>query len=321
MTAPQPQAANGHRTTNPNPAADQAAAAYAFMGMQFGHNAQVLGDDYPLLQWMNGKPELRQLGGSAAFGGFVFKFDQDAEFPVGDLKEHTYSDGSTDQIFDIGAAHLCILASRVDWYHGTREDKVWLPKYEKGAKGRNRWLVLIKGAEEWHQANGPLLLSMYGVNGVLMDREVVKAFGRIRSKAGAILKRKLDDYTFWLPIVPGPAQKASDQYTTKITPPTLNFATSNQTVLRDLSELYIGDEMMALCASLWEEALAWAKKPLDIGGNGAGSGDNGAETARQDLGGVSTTDSSSYQEGPRPNHWTDASPPGWEDEQLTDVPF
>jgi len=59
------KARNTRNTTAPE-------AHYNFMTCQSGHNTQLLGDDYRLLQWRNGRQQLGPLGGVAAGGGVVF---------------------------------------------------------------------------------------------------------------------------------------------------------------------------------------------------------------------------------------------------------
>mgnify|MGYP000570838890 CR=1 FL=1 len=74
------QSPNGETTTRELPEEQD------WLAMQSGHS-QETGDDYPLLIWLNGNQELQQLGGVSAYGGFMFKFDQDPDFPVGKLTE------------------------------------------------------------------------------------------------------------------------------------------------------------------------------------------------------------------------------------------
>ena len=243
----------------------------AWMGSQSGHNAQEFTESYPLIQWMNGDKKLKQIGGVQAFGGFIFKFDQDPEWPVGKMIDFTYSSGDVEQVFEMGEdVEMVVIASRLDWYfkteRGGKERKEFLPEYTDGAKARNRWLVFVKGAEEWHKINGPVMLSMYGVNGFMMARDVIQSFGKLRNKLGSIYKTKLDDYTFNMPTAPGPSQKANPDHPTLITPPTLNIPDefeNEQAMIAWFGGQYIGDDMMKVAAKYWDECQEWAQLPID----------------------------------------------------------
>lgn len=291
--------------------AKQEQAALDFMQGQAGNYTDVR-ENYQLLQWYNGAPlpgNVKAYGKDHLIvtGGFAFKAEQDEEFPLGDKVEYTYKGGFSQEVFALGAVRMAVIGRRIDWFFGNKNDKPkFLPRYEEGAQGRNRFLVLVEGLEDWHEANGPLMISVYGVNGLLMSKADQAFMEVVHKAAEKLAEKRLDAYTFYRDIIPDKHQASSKEYAdNKITPPTLRglFGLAEgdrggaQAALRKggvlettgpdgkvvkldranpgpfLNASFIGARMMAVAAKLWPAAQEWAQQ------NAAGK----AEDFSQDL--------------------------------------
>ena len=242
----------------------------SFLNKQSGHTITTGQERYPTLVWYNGKAELKQVGCLGYHGGLGLKASQPNcdSFPVGELIQYTYSNGQTEDVWAIVNGQVALMATRLDWYtevkDGDRKRKVWHPHYQRdmGMKGLNHYLVILRGAESWHQENGLLRLTFSGVvNGIKFSKaeagNVLYDFGQyIHKPAEKTYEASLDSYTFYIPMAPDKHQKASPNFASKITPPIL--AMPQYSSLEDcLADLYIGDAMMDFCAAHWDEAQAW----------------------------------------------------------------
>ncbi len=241
---------------------------FGFMTGQVG-NIGDTSERFPIVQWYNYQPTAKSLGKDHPVytGGFFFKAEQDENFPVGDRLEYNYAGGSSNDVFAIGAARIAILAGRVDWYLGDKNSKpTWLDHYEEGARGRNRFLVVMEGAEAWHADNGPLMLSLYGVNGLLMAKAHQEFMNKVHKPAEKLAGQKLDAYTFYMSIVPGAPEKANPNFTTMITPPRLDVSALEKkgaNLGAFLEDAFIGASAMAMCADLWSKAQEWKQNPMN----------------------------------------------------------
>lgn len=238
---------------------------FSFLSGQAG-NVNDEADRYPILQWYNGQQAAKSLGKTNPLytGGFFFKASQDENFPIGEVVEYNFAGGTSEDVFAIGPARIAILASRVEWYLGDKNGKVeWLEHYEQGAKGRNRFLVVLDGAEQWHVDNGPLMISIYGVNGLMMSRAYTEFQQTVHKTAEKIAGQRLDAYTFYMPIVPGDYERANPNFSTMVTPPKLDLrGFDKKNPQKHLDSLFVGPSMMTLCSSLWSRAQEWRQEPM-----------------------------------------------------------
>lgn len=243
---------------------------FSFTQGQQGNVAQDAGEKYPLLQWYNGKPNKNlPKDDPRVTGGFFYKVEDEGEkFPVGQKVTVTYGNDESAEAYAIGAAMLAVIAERVDWYTGDKNKRpTWHAQYEadRGMKGRNRFLVYLRGAEKWHEENGPMMISLYGVNGLLLAR----AFRDFRSTVHKAAERlaggvQLDAYTFFASIEPDERQKASKDFDSMITPPKLGLVVDGVKFNKAdpkafLEASFIGPKGMATCAKFWAEAQEWRK--------------------------------------------------------------
>lgn len=246
-------------------------ANLGFLSGQQGHVVDDQSSPFKLVQWFNGDPALKGAYGAdhpQVTGGFFFKTEQDDTFPLGQDLTYVFRNGDEADMKAIGGHKVIILADRVDFFTGTKQDPQWLGKgqYVKGSKGRNRALLFFEGALDWHREHGPLLLSVYGVNGFMWSK-VVSAYKQAILKPAEELSRKnggparLDVYTFFAPVVPGPREKANPKYDSMITPPKLDLSGLDEKNPGPFLEgLFIGTEWQNLCAEYWEAAQAWLQE-------------------------------------------------------------
>lgn len=251
-------------------AGKQAAGSFGFLQGQAGNVAEAQGEQYPALQWYNGKPALKGVLGKehpAVTGGFFVKVSQVGDdFPLGEPMEYTYENGETADVYAIGAAQLAVLAARVDWFKGDYQNPQWLDRYEKGedVRGRNRFLVLLKGAEDWHAENGPLMISIKGVNGLILNRGYRSFMSEIHKVAENLSGQRLDVYTFVLNVEAGPQEEASKKQPrgNKITPPVVlrtidgvKFTKTDPSKFIEAS--FSGPAIMELGAKFWAASQEW----------------------------------------------------------------
>ena len=315
----------------------------SFLDKQSGHKIETQQAQYPTLVWYNGKVELKPLGGLSYFGGLGLKAEQANcdQFPVGDLIQYTYSSGHTEDVWAIGSGDIALMATRLDWYTKDENDekkKVWHEEFrrDRGMRGMNHCLVILRGAEAWHQENGLLRLTFSGVvNGMRFAKQepgsVIYEFNKLIHKpAEKANEHGLDTYTFYMPVHPDKHQLASQNYSSKITPPVLGFKE-----YADLDEclagLYIGDVMMEFCAEHWQEAQEWAKadNPF-VATNDNGLGDT-QEKEQTPLEKIDAALDDVYEkhhgnddprmqpehEEPPPRNYEDIGPPP----EFNDIPF
>lgn len=243
-----------------------------FLSGQQGNVVEEPGYKYHIVQWLNGQKSLAALGKNHPMytGGFFFKTKQDDSFPLGEEMVYTFHNGDEEEVRAIGGADVIVMASRLHWYENDPAGgRRWLKGYKKGAKGRNQFLLIFRGAEEWHEKNGPLMLSVYGVNGLLMAR----AYEDFRTKVHAVAEElsaaaggppRLDAYTFYMRIVPGDFEKASQNFDTLITPPKLDLSGyDKKNPAPYLNEVAVPkrfrDENGFLTA-IWDECQEWARE-------------------------------------------------------------
>lgn len=285
-------------------AGKQQSGSFGFLQGQAGNVAEAQAEQYPALQWYNGKPSLKGALGKdhpAVTGGFFVKTSQVGDdFPVGEPMEYTYENGETAEVYAIGAAQIAVLAARVDWFKGDYQNPQWLDRYEKGGegddkvKGRNRFLVLLKGAEKWHADNGPLMISIKGVNGLILNRGYRSFMSEIHKVAENLSGQRLDVYTFVLNVEAGPQEDASKVKGrgSKITPPVVlrtidgvKFTKTDPSKFIEAS--FSGPAIMELGAKFWEDAQAWVGEKA----SGGFDADNAIEAP------TSGSDSDSFEIG------------------------
>lgn len=243
-----------------------------FLSGQQGNVEEQVGFKYQVIQWLNGRKSLASLGKDNPMytGGFFFKQKQDEDFPVGEEMVYTFNNGDEEDVKALGGADIVVLASRLHWFvQDSGGGRTWLKTYRKGAKGRNQFLVVVRGAEDWHQRNGPLLLSMYGVNGLMMARVYQDFRDRVHKVAEDLSARsggpaRLDAYTFYMPVRPDKHQKASPQFETLITPPRLDLdGFDKDQPVPFLNKIAVPKDYRdenGFLTALWDEAQEWARE-------------------------------------------------------------
>lgn len=247
----------------------------SFLKGQQGNVAEDQSMGYPGLLWYNGKPAFKKLGGVQAFGGFVVKAKQVGEgFPVGQSIDYSYADGTSEEVWDIGAVQIAVIADRCDWFFGSKAKPEWVSGYQvrgkEKPKARNRYLVLLRGAEGVMEK--PFMITMYGVNGLLFHRVYQEFKNTVHAAGEKLAGQKLDVYTFWMHVAPGAFEKASKNYDSMINPPklVLEMPGPGDTVIKwnekdpsaFLEAAFIGEENMVRCAEWWEQAKQWREESL-----------------------------------------------------------
>jgi hypothetical protein len=169
------------------------------------------GSQYKLLQWFNNQsaPNAKSNPDTVqGTGGFLAKLDSvGPDFPMGRLVEHYFSDANSEDVYSIGSAEIAILAMQTSFFVKQGDKDVYLDGYVPGARGRNRFLVFMRGCEDWHVDNGPLMLTATGTTGLAIRKDIL---GEWRSKVHKAIERAsgkgvtLSLFSFFIPILPGP---------------------------------------------------------------------------------------------------------------------
>jgi hypothetical protein len=237
---------------------------------------------YPLIQWVNGNPALKNAGGLNYTGGWFTNGSMTDLDDVDGWKPYTLthpSGGETD-----GYAAHSIAFSLIRWrrrweaYTGSGSREVWSwNDYQKAVdegyrpSGRTHLLVVIKGLEDM----GPFTLTLRGS----VAKEFMDMGGGILTRFNRSIVAKANQLTtgegrwtnryFWIPVGPKNDNKVpifttvgSGNQTSKVTLPDLYGIPENRNDVTEelLGKLYVGAELISTLDTAWHESEDWAEQ-------------------------------------------------------------
>ena len=215
---------------------------------------------WSFFQWVNGKGELAHpvLGK----GGFAVPLDQTILELDGVGKWlhgiRPHSDGTETECYFASYLHLAVLATRRFWFDP--KDRWARPcDYFQGARGKFQSVVYVRQMEGLER---PMMLTCTGTAAKFMRNAFETYWNKVLPRAARLAKRKLPSYMFWIRIAPSEPMQPNKNYPTTVTPP--QFVGPN---LKDQAEIekfldgnYVGDEMLAKCIEVYDEAREWASQ-------------------------------------------------------------
>lgn len=255
--------------------------ANSFLSADINVEESGFGSQFPLVQWVNGDPAKKGVGGIAYTGGFFISADAGIEKPPGfeDYTLHT-QDGEEVKGFAIrDLKDVAVIRHRRCWTSDPGNNGLVLRfgwnDYESAdaygsARGVAHLLIGIKGVEE------PLLLSFRGMTAKAMmgmgrDRGVIPTFGQVILGAAKREARKnkmtktFPLCAFRLNIGPDRDDKGVPAFTTvgtgsntsKITLPVWLDATDGVVSAKELQRRYVGNELLGAYQDVHREADEW----------------------------------------------------------------
>lgn len=243
------------------------------------------GNKYPLIQWIKGDQKQKKTGGFAWHGGwFIADKNADMTGVEGWVKESWIRDnGDEVEGFYAPVLELAVINHREWWEvieeNGSKTRFGW--NNYKGAsevgnpRGRNQYLVVVKGAED----RGIFQVSLLGTIGMAFDNRtgalsklsktvIAKANDFLRSKKDA---RKMPFYSFWLKVGYAKDEKGQPIFTTVgkgqktsvvCLPQAWDFPTGDEKV--DFLSYYVGKEQNAKNGDYFKESVEWAAQAAQV---------------------------------------------------------
>lgn len=241
------------------------------------------GPEYPFIQWVNGKPNMKKSGGMAYQGGWFMPSTQlSIDCPEGWAAEELVHDsGSSTAGYYKRDIAVAVIRVRRRWiiYDKTTTSWPW-SQYQEAAKattegrpsGHLQALSVVKGLESL----GPVVLTMKGSisrafmgsrgdEGVLgrFNRMVIREANSINARRGVLAK--FPYRAFWLAV--GPQRDGKDQpvFTEVGQKPNSSMVTlpaplglDAQLQNGDLAKRFVGRELLEQLNAYYVEADAWA---------------------------------------------------------------
>ena len=237
------------------------------------------GNRYPLIQWVKGDQKAKKAGGFDYHGGWFVAEDRcDLSGVEGWEKvEWVRNDGSSVEGFYASNLHFSVLNHR-EWWEvtddaGSKTRFGWNSYKEAAAtgnaRGRNQYLVAIKGMED----RGIFLVSLLGKAGEAFGSQrgaLAKLSKVVVSKANDFLRSKRDNrkmpfYSFWLNVGYNRDEKGNPVFeivgkgkntSTVCLPMAWDFPTGEEKV--DFLTYYVGKELNAKFGEFFKESQEWA---------------------------------------------------------------
>lgn len=298
---------------------------------------------YPVVQWVNGQPSAKQVGGVSYTGGWFMsaenapKHGDEAPEKWAEY-ELVHRDGSSTDGFATEGLQVAVIAMRQRWEvygSGQRQVFPW-SQYEKAKgygnpRGRLHMLCGIRGME--HQ--GQFLITMSGMTAASVTKRggVLQRFdSTVVYEANLQLHRhamesgdtpqRAPRWLFWMPIcsqrkagdfkVPVFSTVGKGQNTSQVTYPTL-FGIPEDHESVDLGKLFVGNDNKELFTEWAVSAAAWVEEWNNLTpGASAADADGYADEPPKKLPGTGRDDIDFM------------SPPGASDytqEPLEEIPF
>lgn len=233
------------------------------------------GATYPWIQWVNGKPELKQVGGAPYTGGWFASADHFDEMPEGWTRDELiHRQGNPTEGFFAQTIRVAPIRSRRAWLvtneSGNTDYYPW-NQYDNAkavgkASGKLQVLVALDGA-----LDAPLILTMRGMVGKAFTQDVLGDFQRFVLKPVNALVRKggkklkFPWRAFWLTVGCDGLAKGEPVYTTvgrgndtsKITLPVANHPGEGASAA-ELRKLFVGQDNLRLFSEWYTDADEWA---------------------------------------------------------------
>ena len=279
------------------------------------------GPSFPLLQWAYGNIKDRKRADMDGQGGFFVKGDRlDAavmEAAGWTKTERTFKSGASEEGYWKREAAVSIIAERKRWEivgaDGKRQVFPW-NKFDaaktaiagSAPRGRNQYLVLIKGLEE----SGPFVLTLKGSGAMAFesfrDKDAVlsrfantviraanAASDAAAKKAGNGGGKRWPYRAFWLPVGAARDEKGAPIYvevgkgsntTNVVLPAALGLPDKPEQV--DLKRFYVGGDLLTRVNELYDASAEWRAaweniKPGAVEGNGGTEPDAAADKERE----------------------------------------
>jgi len=244
----------------------------------------VTGPQYPYIQWVNGKANMKSLGpGSVLYtGGWFAPADQvpGGEMPGWTPGELTHDDNTTTEGFFSRDITIAMIQYRKGWMveaNGQTQIMPW-SMYEQAKAldkdgsptGRLQVLCLLKGLEDL----GPFSLTLRGSIArafqAARGESVVGTFKQLVVKAADDLNRKrgvtkrFAIRAFWLTVGPQRDEKGQPIFTkvgaegrsSQVTLPVALGIHKGMTP-QEIAKLHVGHDLLISLNSLYEEAIPW----------------------------------------------------------------
>lgn len=258
--------------------------ANSFLAADINVEESGFGSQFPLVQWVNGDPKNKPLGGIAYTGGFFISADAGIDCPPG-FEEYTLHTQDAKEVKGFAARDLkgvSVIRYRKCWSSDPGNNGLvmrfgWNDYEEAEAYGSARGvahiLIGLKGFDE------PLLVSFRGMTAKGMmgmgrnDRGVIPTVGQTLLSAAKREARKskmtktypLCAFSFDL----GPKRNeqgepvfeevGSGSNTSLITLPTWLDATDGMVSDTELQRRYVGNELLATYQDVHREAEEWVR--------------------------------------------------------------
>ncbi len=240
---------------------------------------------YPVIQWVKGDQRSKKIGGFAYHGGwFIAEKNADMTGVEGwENTEWVRENGEEIEGFYAPVLEFSVVNHR-EWWElqddkGMKQRFDW-NSYRKAAeigkpKGRNQYLVVVKGIEE----RGMFLLSLSGTAGMAFDNQkgaLSKLTKCVVSKANEFLKskkdtRKMPFYSFWLKVGYNRDEKGNPLFvevgkgkdTSMVClPMAWDFPTGDEKV--EFLDFYVGKGLNADIGQMFKESVEWANQAAKI---------------------------------------------------------
>ncbi len=279
------------------------------------------GISFPLLQWVYGNVAAKKYGGMDYQGGLFVKTDKvgdDVLTAAGWAKvERTFKSGASEEGYWKREAAISIIAERKRWEitgaDGKRQVFPW-NKFDaakaaiagSAPRGRNQYLVLIKGLED----AGPFVLTLKGSAAMAFesyrDKDAVlsrfantviraanAASDAAAKKAGNAGGKRWPYRAFWLPVGAARDEKGAPIYaevgkgsntTNVVLPVALGLPDKAEAV--ELKRFYVGGDLLSRVNELYDASADWRAaweniKPGAVEGNGGAEPDAAADKERE----------------------------------------
>lgn len=264
---------------------------------------EVSGPEYPFIQWVNGKPSLKQAGGVVYTGGWFLPASQASEPPDGWTPGALVHDNGqeTPGYFrrDITVAVIRMRRRWLVYENATSSSYPW-DDYKTAstvaargggkATGHTQALCIVKGLEHL----GPVVLTMKGTvsaaftgsrgkDGVLsrFNNLVIREANNINARRG--VPNKFPYRAFWLAVGPKRDDKGNPVFDEVGTRPNSSMVTlptalglADKLPAGELAKMFVGKEALAEFTQHYTAAETWANawnqamsaEPAEAGGNG-----------------------------------------------------
>lgn len=231
------------------------------------------GPQYPYIQWVNGKPALKQAGGVVWHGGWFMPdaFEKSDSWVIGEL---THEDGTSTEGMFARDLTVIIIRIRQRWIVG-QQGFPWSQYDQAKAEGKPtghiQALAIVQGLEHM----GPLVLTMKGMackafKGSKKGKGVLSEFQRIIIEPANALNKarnvaaKFPYRAFWLTVGPERDAKGNPVFTEVGQRPNSSQVTAPVALLPEkatpeyLKKSFVGMDSLRQLNQYYDDAETWA---------------------------------------------------------------